>query len=65
MEAAKAATVQFDPSLILPEVADCLAAETIHLVRWMKSIPKYRQAIEEMNAARRAAREMGGKNESK
>lgn len=65
MEAAQAATVQFDPSLIPPEAADYLASETIRLVRWMKTIPKYRQAIEEMNAARRTARENGGMNDGK
>ena len=63
MEAANAATVQFDPSLIPPEAADYLAAETIRLVRWMKTIPKYRQAMEEINAARRTASEIGGRSD--
>lgn len=52
--------VIFDPSLIPPEAADRLAAETLRLVRWMMMIPKYREAIEEMNMARRTARAQEG-----
>lgn len=49
--------VIFDPSLIPQEAVEYLAAETLRLVRWMMTIPKYRDAIEALNAARRTARE--------
>ena len=45
--------VVFDPRLIPPESADCLAAETLRLVRRMMKIPEYRAAIEKMNRERR------------
>ena len=48
--------VRMDPSLIPPEAAEHLASETLLLVCWMMTIPKYREAIEELNAARRTAR---------
>ena len=48
--------VIFDPSLIPPEAVEYLASETLRLVRWMMTIPKYREAIEALNAARRTAR---------
>ena len=48
-------TVIFDPSLIPPEVVDSLASETLLLVRWMMTIPKYREAIEELTQARKTA----------
>jgi len=59
MEAAEAANVQFDPSLIPPEAAEHLAAETLRLVLWMRTIPRYREAMEEIKAALRL-RDSGG-----
>ncbi len=50
-------TVIFDPSLIPPCAADYLACRTLELVRWMKTIPKYRDAMDALTAARKAARE--------
>lgn len=50
-------TVIFDPSLIPPEAAEYLARETLKMVRWMMTIPKYREAIEALSAARRTAAE--------
>lgn len=54
-----AQAVLFDPSLIPPEAVEYLACETLRLVRWMMTIPKYREAIEALNAARRTARAEG------
>lgn len=51
-----ARAVLFDPSLIPPEAVEYMASETLRLVRWMMTIPKYREAIEALNAARRTAR---------
>lgn len=64
MEAAQAAKVEFDPSLIPTEAVDHLAAETIRLVRWMKSIPKYREEMDQLTAARRL-NQNGGQHEGK
>lgn len=61
LEAAKREDVQFDPSLIPPECVEHLTRETLRLVRWMMTIPKYREAIRELTAARRAAREREGR----
>ena len=57
MKATDPGEVIFDPSLIPPGDADYLARKTLELVRWMMTIPKYREAIEALTAARRAARE--------
>lgn len=53
-------SVVFDPSLIPPDAADQLAKETLRLVCWMMTIPRYRDAIEALTAARRRAREARG-----
>lgn len=57
LNATKPEDVRFDPSLIPPEAVERLASETLLLVAWMMTIPKYREAIEALNAARRTARE--------
>lgn len=50
-------TVIFDPSTIPREDAEYLGKETLRLVRWMMTIPKYRDAILELAAAMKAAGE--------
>lgn len=52
---ANRATVIFDPSLIPQNEIDTLARETLLLVQWMMTIPKYREAIEALTMARRTA----------
>ena len=56
MEAAEAAKVQFDPSLIPPEAVERLAVDTLRMVRWMLTIPTHRTLVLELAAALRSSR---------